>query len=504
MKSSLAYPNGLTASWTYDANGQLLQVRNATPADVISQYDYAYDNAGRRVSCAKSGSSFTQNDALSYGYNEKSELTNAVAAVDSDYYYVYDFDDIGNRESANERGVNVAYSANNLNQYTAVDAFLPQFDDDGNLILIKTATGIWSVTYNAENRPTCWINGDAVITMSYDRMGRRVTKNGRSFVYDGYLQIANFESSVANSQIVNHNSQIFIWDPAELVATRPLVWLGGASAGFYTHDDNKNVSEIVAANDEIVVHYEYDPFGVVTTQRGTSAIANPWRFSSEYADNDTATVYYNYRHYEPAMGRWLTRDPIDEAGGVNLYVSCCNNLQNNFDVEGLLLDRIINTRVSRYISCVGDCIAKNDPYDVFVDKIVDSLISKFLAESTKVAVGYSGVPKSLLAWMAQKMGNDALAKKISNSAKGRRSKFGWQPLKILRDLLGTPSNRGKIAKAAKGHVYLTIIYGLYLVDVEAYCATYCFMNCDYNEEEFAFMKSIIEFYSDVLSDLFFE
>jgi hypothetical protein len=30
------------------------------------------------------------------------------------------------------------------------------------------------------------------------------------------------------------------------------------------------------------------------------------------------------------------------------------------------------------------------------------------------------------------------------------------------------------------------------------------MNCDYNEEEFAFMKSIIEFYSDVLSDLFFE
>ena len=37
----------LTASWTYDANNQLLQVCNATPTNVISQYDYTYDAAGR-------------------------------------------------------------------------------------------------------------------------------------------------------------------------------------------------------------------------------------------------------------------------------------------------------------------------------------------------------------------------------------------------------------------------------------------------------------------------
>ena len=49
LKSSLTYPNGLTASWQYDANSQLLQVCNATPTNVISQYDYTYDPAGRRV-----------------------------------------------------------------------------------------------------------------------------------------------------------------------------------------------------------------------------------------------------------------------------------------------------------------------------------------------------------------------------------------------------------------------------------------------------------------------
>ena len=65
---------------------------------------------GRRVACAKSGSAFAQNDTLSYGYNEKSELTNAVAAVDSNCRYAYGFDDIGNRETSFERGTNSIYA----------------------------------------------------------------------------------------------------------------------------------------------------------------------------------------------------------------------------------------------------------------------------------------------------------------------------------------------------------------------------------------------------------
>lgn len=61
-----------------------------------------------------SDSAFAQDD------NEKSELTNAVAAVDSDYRYAYDFDDIGNRETSSERGTNSVYAANQLNQYTEI------------------------------------------------------------------------------------------------------------------------------------------------------------------------------------------------------------------------------------------------------------------------------------------------------------------------------------------------------------------------------------------------
>ena len=338
LKSSLAYPNGLTASWQYDANNQLLQVKNAFPTNTISQYDYACDAGGRRVEVSKSGSVFTQDDTIAYGYNEKSELTNAVAAVDSDYRYAYDFDQIGNRESSSERGTNSVYTANNLNQYTAVDDFTPQFDDDGNQTLIKTATGIWSVTYNGENRPILWgclqsnnqaVTNDQTISMSFDRMGRRVAKNTQRFVYDGYLQIANFEHSTSNIEL-----QTFIWDPTEPVATRPFVWNRASVVSYYTHDGYKNISEVVCSDGIIYVHYEYAPFGALAVAMGECAFSNPWRFSCECADDDIAMVYYNYRHYEPNVGRWSVRDADEGLGVLNLYLWLNNDI-SDIDVGGL-------------------------------------------------------------------------------------------------------------------------------------------------------------------------
>ena len=288
--------------WQYDAAGQMLQVCNSTPTNVISKYEYAYDAAGRRISCSHSGSAFDHADHIDYGYNNRSELTNASATIDTAYSYSYRFDDIGNRESAFERGTNIVYAANRLNQYVAVDDFSPQFDDDGNGMRVETSTGIWSVTYNGENRPILWAQGTNTISMSYDRFGRRVAKSNQRFVYDGYLQIANFDSAATNSQLTIHNSQLFIWDATEPVATRPLVWTISTtqpfniSTSFYAHDGNKNASEIIAEDEDVAAHYEYAPFGAVTIQNGMSAAANPWRFSSEYAENGTLMWYYT-QHY---------------------------------------------------------------------------------------------------------------------------------------------------------------------------------------------------------------
>ena len=192
------------------------------------------------------------------------------------------------------------------------------YDDDGNQTLITTKTGLWRVTYNGENRPILWENVStnsptpnsstpSLISMSYDHMGRRHAKNTQRFFYNGYLQIAE------------NAGNAYVLDPTEPVATRPLAWQRGNSAAYYTHDGNKNVSEVVAIDNDIAAHYEYAPFGALTVSRGASAVPNPWRFSSEYAEDDTATVYYNYRHYEPVMGRWMGRDPLDESSIPLLY-----------------------------------------------------------------------------------------------------------------------------------------------------------------------------------------
>ena len=117
-------------------------------------------------------------------------------------------------------------------------------------------------------------------------------------------------SATAHSSLLPDH--YFIWDPTEPVATRPLAWLDGTSVAYYTHDGNKNVSEAIASNNDVAAHYEYAPFGALAFSRGGSAAANPWRFSSEYAEDDAATVYYNYRHYEPVTGRWMARDPAQE------------------------------------------------------------------------------------------------------------------------------------------------------------------------------------------------
>ena len=46
-------------------------------------------------------------------------------------------------------------------------------------------------------------------------------------------------------------------------------------------------------------------------------------------------AYYGYRYYTPETGRWASRDPIGERGGVNLYGIVRNDSVHDVDVRGL-------------------------------------------------------------------------------------------------------------------------------------------------------------------------
>ena len=46
-------------------------------------------------------------------------------------------------------------------------------------------------------------------------------------------------------------------------------------------------------------------------------------------------AYYGYRYYDPKTGRWPSRDPIQEKGGINLYGFVGNDGVNKWDYFGL-------------------------------------------------------------------------------------------------------------------------------------------------------------------------
>ena len=175
----------------------------------------------------------------------------------------------------------------------------------------------------SDNRPVLWVritsdsntqnsNTQTLVSMQFDRMGRRVTKNNQRFVYNGYFCIARIEDSTAIHYSLSP-IHYCVWDPTEPIATRPLVFYNSnASPQYYTHDGNKNVSDLTDSTQSLCAHYAYTPFGALLSLSGSSSPSNPFRFSSEYADDALGLVYYNYRHYNPEIGRWMQRDFQEE------------------------------------------------------------------------------------------------------------------------------------------------------------------------------------------------
>jgi RHS repeat-associated protein len=62
---------------------------------------------------------------------------------------------------------------------------------------------------------------------------------------------------------------------------------------------------------------------------------NPFMFSTKFYDWETGLYYYGYRYYNPSTGRWLSRDPIGERGGKNLYAFVLNRPTYYIDRFGL-------------------------------------------------------------------------------------------------------------------------------------------------------------------------
>jgi RHS repeat-associated protein len=104
---------------------------------------------------------------------------------------------------------------------------------------------------------------------------------------------------------------------------------------FTSFDANGNVTDLVSTNGSSLAHYEYGPYGDVVAQSGLLADENSIRFSTKYWDAETRMGWWGYRYYHPDVGRWLSRDPLEEGMGANLFLMVNNQPVNLVDWLGL-------------------------------------------------------------------------------------------------------------------------------------------------------------------------
>ena len=213
------------------------------------------------------------------------------------------------------------------------------YSPDGGLV----SFGEFDYVYDSASRLTeVWSNGTKVVENKYDALGRRVIKRTPDathiFVYDGWLlMVERIERS--NGML----EQIDYWWGKDLSGT--LYDAGGIGGLLYIrkngcdvyvplYDGMGNVVQYVDKYGSLVAQYAYDAFGNTIKKSGAKADELKMRFSTKYFDDEAGLYYFGHRFYSPRIARWLTRDPIEEDGGVNLYAACGNDLINNIDVRG--------------------------------------------------------------------------------------------------------------------------------------------------------------------------
>lgn len=386
--NSVAYNTTTAFGYTYVANSNLMDQVTQGAGGYLRDYDYRSDSDRLDKLKHAWGSDTAKQVDTTVGYNglglrntEKTTGPNYMAAlgrggeagVHADYTYTdrmelddsgkyalvaggalggvhngtvrdYDYDAIGNR-TADHIG---SYTPNALNQYTSIPGVgaLPQDPYDANGNLVKD--GVRTYDYDAENRLIKVTQGASVWNYKYDYLGRRIEKSGTGltttrFLYDGWNLIAELNSS---GTIVRR----FAWGldvSGSLQAAGGvgglLVIDDGVARRYPIYDASYNVIALYTSTGTLAAAYEYDPFGNTSATLGTYATQNPFRFSTKYTDAETEFVYYGHRYYVPTLGRFLNRDPIEEAGGLNLYGFCGNDGVNRWDYLGMnsLIDNIL-------------------------------------------------------------------------------------------------------------------------------------------------------------------
>ena len=344
--------NGVVTTYTRDQQGRLLDLANKTGAGAVLT-DFAvpatggYDGVGNRLSVttsipgAPASYSGTTNYQYDYGQSaspqmNRSQLTQETSTRNTNYTNVFGYDggtSGGPGNPTSFEGVTSSFNADNQQTGTGYG-----YDGNGSPTTYKSA----GLTFDPENRMTALSANSSANAYAYDGDGHQVSKQlslsnhvmNRSYrLYDGDALLRELYYHDTGSLQEADNSYTFGADG--LISARDVLH---NSTLFYTFDERGNVVQPTNSTGVVVAHELYYGYGQFWLGLHTGSYYDPFGFGGQsgyYTDNRVGLILCTHRFYDPSNGRWLTRDPMGYAGGVNLYGYVGNDPGNRVDPLGL-------------------------------------------------------------------------------------------------------------------------------------------------------------------------
>ncbi len=292
------------ASYLTDRLGRVVRKTEAVGAEAPTATTYAYDDVGRLVGIEATGS-----PAVAYSYDANGNRVGVTVGQETTAA-AYDAQDrllqygdaafthnaSGERTSRTVAGETTGYGH---------DAF-------GNLIRVDLADGrrVEYVTDAKERRVGKKIDGTIV----------------QGFLYQDQL------NPVAELDAAGQVAALFVYGSWGHV---PDYVLKGGVAYRIIGDHLGSPRLVVNTVDgSVAQRLDYEAFGGVVADSNPGF--QPFGFAGGLYDRDAELVHFGARDYDPATGRWTSKDPIDFSGGAaNLYQYARNDPVNLLDPTGL-------------------------------------------------------------------------------------------------------------------------------------------------------------------------
>jgi RHS repeat-associated protein len=294
LLSEVDYGNGRLRQFDYDDLGRVTldeltagSTARSVPTPLAS-IEYGYDLNDRLTTKETSG--LADEGVNTYDYDRADRLTSWTQPTGTTT--AYGWDAASNRVTAGTK--TATYDERNRLQSDGTDSYT--YTPRGTL---SSKSGS-PVAFDGFDR----LKQQGAATYTYDALDRVATRNGARFTYSG-----------ATNELATDGSTTFGRGPwGELLSTQT-----GADEGLAVADQRGDViADLPAAGSAISDSTAYDPWGTVTD--GTERKIG---FQGDYTDPDTDQVNMTARWYDPATGRFTSRDdiplPVQPAGAANRY-----------------------------------------------------------------------------------------------------------------------------------------------------------------------------------------